>query len=487
MSKYQPPSNIEILWEPQAGPQTFVLQRLEKEILYGGARGGGKTDAGIAWMVEPEYIEHPEYRGLVLRETAEDLADWLDRAERKYAGLGAKKTGKPAMFKFPSGAVIRTGHLRDDDAFNKYKGHEYQKMLIEEVTQIPSEERYMKLLGSCRSTVEGLRAQMFLTTNPDGPGHFWVKKRFIEGKTPNKTYWTKEGTTRIFVPARIEDNPILMKADPDYINYLESIKQSDPDLYKQWREGDWTSFQLKGSIYAQLLDAAQAQGRITKFPIEPQIPVEGLWDLGIDDAMAIWLFQRVGNEVRFVGYYENIDEGFEHYYQELKSMASERGFILGTQYTPHDSSVRELGTGISRLDSLKKLFGQTMVEQVVPPWPRKDWVHEGINGVKRIIATSYFHADYCEAGLDRLRMYRRKWNPQLNKYYDQPLHDEFSHCADALRTGATVIVPGAIHEDKADEMSLQDLATLSNYDYYKNNPKAKQQLRRMALAKLKNI
>lgn len=472
----------QIAWEPQEGPQTFVLTRQEKEILYGGARGGGKTDAGIIWMVEPEYIANPEYRGLVLRETAEDLTDWLDRADRLYRTLGAKKTGKPAVFEFPSGAKIRTGHLGDEEAFNKYKGHEYQKILVEELTQIPSETRYMKLLGSCRSTVEGLKPQIFCTTNPDGPGHLWVKKRFIEGKTPNKTYWAKDGTTRIFVPASIEDNKILLQADPEYVKYLESIKETDPDLYEQWRHGDWTSFQLKGSIYGSIIDNMYQQGRVKNFPIEPSIPVNGLWDLGMDDAMAIWLYQQVGRETRFVGYYENMDEGFDHYYHVLNDLARERSFILGVQYIPHDGRVRELSTGVSRLQTLKNMFGQDKVRLNMSEGSKAPPVQDGIEGVKRILATAYFHADYCGNGLDMLKMYRRKWNEQLNTYYKDPMHDEFSHCADALRTGATVIVPGSLGENPEERMSMQELANLEQFDYYRQNPR---ELRRMALKKLK--
>lgn len=473
---------LDVIWEPQEGPQTFVLTRQEKEILYGGARGGGKTDAGIVWMIEPEYINHPKYRGLVLRETADDLTDWIDRAERIYSTLGGKKIGKPAVFEFPSGAKIRTGHLGDEEAFNKYKGHEYQKILIEELTQIPSESRYIKLLGSCRSTIAELNAQIFCTTNPDGPGHLWVKKRFVENKTPNKTYWAKDGTTRIFVPASIDDNKILLQSDPDYVKYLDSIKETDPELYEQWRNGDWTSFQLKGSIYGALIDNMYSQGRVLNFEIEPSIPVNGLWDLGMDDAMAIWLYQIVGREVRFVNYYENVDEGFEHYYDVLTEMAHKMNFILGVQYIPHDGRVRELSTGVSRLQTLRNMFGQEKVKLNMSEGSPIPAVQDGIEGVKRIIKTAYFHQDNCERGLELLKMYRRKWNEKLNTYYKDPLHDEFSHCADALRTGATVIIPGTLGNMADKRISISEIATLEQYDYYRQNPR---ELKKLVFQKLK--
>ena len=105
-----------ILWKPHKGAQTLALQQTAKEILFGGSRGGGKTSAGIAWMIEPTYLNHPNYRGLVIRRNYDDLRDWIDRAKLFYRSLGVKVAGNPAEFTFPSGAKIRTGHLADSDA-----------------------------------------------------------------------------------------------------------------------------------------------------------------------------------------------------------------------------------------------------------------------------------------------------------------------------------------------------------------------------------
>ena len=157
--------------------------------------------------------------------------------------MGAEITGKPATIKFPSGAVIKCGHLKDDQAYTKYQGHEYQRMLIEELTQIPDEKRYLQLISSCRSTVEGLKARIFATTNPGGAGHFWVKSRFVDPSQPGEYFEDKSsGRLRLFIPATVDDNPALMKNDPDYVKFLDSLKQTDEQLWKAWRLGDWESF-----------------------------------------------------------------------------------------------------------------------------------------------------------------------------------------------------------------------------------------------------
>ena len=118
----------------------------------------------MAWLLRA--TQFPDARMLVIRRNADDLADWIDRAHKMYPY--AKITGKPATIRFPSGAIIRTGHLKDDQAYTKYQGHEYQRVLIEELTQIPSEESYLKLISSCRSTIEGIEAKIFFTSNQAG-------------------------------------------------------------------------------------------------------------------------------------------------------------------------------------------------------------------------------------------------------------------------------------------------------------------------------
>lgn len=236
-----------ISWKPHPGAQTYILQRQERELLYGGSRGGGKTAAGLAWLVMPPYIFNPEYRALVIRKNSDNLSDWESRARIFYRPLGAKITGKPPHIRFPSGAEINTGHLKDENAYTKYQGHEYHKILIEELTQIARESDFERLISSCRSTVPGLRPQVMSNANPGGAGHVWVKNRYVD-VARNKTYYVPgtedpisgQSLTRIFIPARIYDNPSLMQNDPMYLQQLRSIK--DVKLRAAWLDGDWSTF-----------------------------------------------------------------------------------------------------------------------------------------------------------------------------------------------------------------------------------------------------
>jgi hypothetical protein len=228
--------------KPNPGKQEFALQQPYsiKEILYGGARGGGKTFAGLVWLTE--YVEHPRFQGLVIRRNSDDLSDWIERARWMYIGLGGQVTGNPSVIRFPSGAIIRTGHLKDEGTYTKYVGHEYQKILIEELTLISSLDRYLKLISSCRTTIPELKPQVFSTSNPGQIGHLWVKERFIEPAPANIPFIGEDGIKRIYIPATIDDNPKLTNADPDYVQKLEALRFTDEALYRAWRFGDWDIF-----------------------------------------------------------------------------------------------------------------------------------------------------------------------------------------------------------------------------------------------------
>lgn len=236
------------LWEAWPKQEEW-LARTEFEILAGGARGPGKTAAGIAWLVsgnptghttgtpcDQSYILHPYYRALVLRRNAVDMGDWIAKAKRIFIPLGADWRAREGEFQFPSGAVIVVGHLDSEDAYEKYQGHEYVRILLEEATQIPSVVLYLRLQASCRTPYKEMRRQIFLTANPGGRGHHWVRERFVS-VGPAETPYTDpiSGLPRIFMPGRVSDNPIYAN-DRAYIGTLMALP---PMIRRAWLDGDW--------------------------------------------------------------------------------------------------------------------------------------------------------------------------------------------------------------------------------------------------------
>lgn len=235
-------------WIPQPKQAEF-LSSPARELLFGGARGGGKSEAGFIWLARPAIgPKLGRFRGLVLRETAQSLADWVDRADEIYSKTGATLRRSPTPhFIWPWGAKIYTGHLKDQQSIKKYVGREFQRILIEELTQLQDYDLYVKLLGSCRSTIKNLEARIAGTTNPGGPGHYWVKKRFVDPAPPGVIF-REEGSslTRQFIPSLVDDNQILCKNDPAYVEYLDSLPEK---LKRAWRYGDWSI--LEGSFYPE--------------------------------------------------------------------------------------------------------------------------------------------------------------------------------------------------------------------------------------------
>lgn len=277
-------------WSPMPGPQTLAAclanDRRYREILYGGARGGGKTDLSIAIL--GKRFNNPRARQLVIRRNAEDLSDFEDRAIQAYKFMGAKLRRHPMVISGRNRGRILGGHLNDDESYTKYQGHEYCRINIEELTQIPREDMYLRLISSARSKYKDLYPQIFSTTNPGGIGMAWVKKRFITPDrnlcdvVPNtykwidydgnehETHWQtiidkETGLWRAYVPATIDSNPILLKNDPDYVKQLESLKTSNPELYEAWRHGSW-DIQF-GAVFADFSTRTHVFSRFAEWGI----------------------------------------------------------------------------------------------------------------------------------------------------------------------------------------------------------------------------
>jgi phage terminase large subunit len=185
---------------------------------------------------------------------------------------------------------------------------------------------------------------------------------------------------------------------------------------------------IQGAWYAKEMQAVKAQGRITRVPIDPALPVDTDWDLGVDDDMSIWFSQslRTG-EVRLVDYYANSGEGFQHYINVLAEKRQARNFVYGKHYPPHDIAVRELGTGKSRKETAKAL-GLTFEE----PMPALDVV-DGINAVRLLLAKCWFDETHTAKGIEALRNYRKTFNTKMGHFTGTPVHNWASHGADAFR------------------------------------------------------
>ena len=179
-----------------------------------------------------------------------------------------------------------------------------------------------------------------------------------------------------------------------------------------------------GSYYGKLLDEADRDGRITSVPYDPSLRVWTAFDLGIDDSTAIWCCQvSRGGEWRLVDYIEDSGAGLDHYVRLLQ----QRPYVYERHLLPHDASVRELGSGKSRIETLHSLGVRPT--RVV----RQHSVADGINAVRLVLPRAWFDAERCARGIHALRHYRREWNESAQTWRSSPVHDHASHGADSFR------------------------------------------------------
>ena len=250
-------SEPEILWAPQP-KQALFMSRFEDEALYGGAAGGGKSDALIAEALRQ--VDNPNYRGLILRRTFPQLEDLIAKSKRLYPAAfpGAKFNDTKHIWKFPSGAVIVFGSIpHEADKYN-YQGKPYDFIGFDELTQFTYGMYDYLAHSRNRPNGPGTRVYVRATANPGGIGHSWVKERFVTAGKPYETVWRDvpvlkpNGETEIFrrssvfIPASVFDNKALLENDPGYLANLASMPEAEKNalLY-----GDWDSF--SGQVFSE--------------------------------------------------------------------------------------------------------------------------------------------------------------------------------------------------------------------------------------------
>lgn len=220
--------------------------------------------------------------------------------------------------------------------------------------------------------------------------------------------------------------------------YAAQEAQQGTDMWSEYPSHVDEAFRTanQGAYYAPQFARMIQQERITTVPYEEALPVYTSWDLGMSDDTSIWFFQITGREVRVIDYYANNGEGLAHYVGVLR----DKGYRYARHFAPHDIAVRELGSGVSRIETAR---GMGLNFDCMPT--NRD-VPGGIEAVRRMLDFCWFDASKTEAGLKALQGYRREWNDKVGAFSDRPLHDWCSHAADAFRTGAVAWAEGRMGE-----------------------------------------
>lgn len=227
--------NKKVIFQPNEGPQTEFLAASETDVLYGGAAGGGKS---YAMIVDPlRYCNNKNHRALVLRRSMPELRELIDKSRELYpqAFRGAKFKEVEKTWYFPSGAQVMFGYCEKDSDVYQYQGRAFSWIGYDEITHLATEFPWNYLASRLRTTDPNLPTFLRCTANPGGPGHQWVKKRYIDPSPANEAFNGEDGIRRKFIAATLHDNPHL-SSDGRYEQMLKSL----PEVHrKRLLSGDW--------------------------------------------------------------------------------------------------------------------------------------------------------------------------------------------------------------------------------------------------------
>jgi len=267
------------IWKPNPGRQElfFSLPDSIFERFYGGAAGGGKSEAILNFPIIKGFYKHPKFKGIIFRRTypqlEESLIARIKEPDSLYSLVGGKYNAQDHVCTFPSGATIRFSYLERDEDARDHDTAEYHYAGFDELTHF-TRWQYTYITSRVRSTIPSLPAIVCSASNPGNIGHAWVRERFVEPHRDGMVLLHDAVTRqyRIFIPAKLQDNPRLLENDPTYLNRLSLLPEAER---RAKAEGDWWVF--AGQVFVEF--------RAQKFSDEPEnalhvvdpFPIPGYW------------------------------------------------------------------------------------------------------------------------------------------------------------------------------------------------------------------
>lgn len=299
------------IWRPNPGQQEKFLSLPDsiQEGFYGGALGGGKTEILLMLPIARGLYKHPRFNAIIFRRTFPEVEKSLVQKSKEYYPLvGGKYNDTYHRWSFPSGAVINFGYLDILDDVRRHDGVEYNYIGFDELEHF-LRDQYILLMARCRSKVKELPKIIRSTGMPGGVGHSWVRERFVEPyKFGGKIILDKVSESkRIFIPAKLTDNPKLTENDPDYINKLKNLSEVEQ---RAKIDGDWWAY--LGQVFNEFRpsgpysdEPSWANHVVSPFPIPSWWDKVAAVDWGFEHSTAIHK-AAISPDNRIFVYYEQI-------------------------------------------------------------------------------------------------------------------------------------------------------------------------------------
>lgn len=324
---------------------------------------------------------------------------------RKYSAVvpGAEFNEAELRADYPNGARIR---LYGADNPDRLRGVYFDGVVLDEYADMRP-----RVWGEVvRPTLSDRKGWAAFIGTPRGKNELWQ----IWEQAQEDTEW-------FYYKLKASESNLL-----DAEELRSARKMMSEDEYEQEYECSFEAA-IRGAVYGRELKQAEADNRITGVPYDPKAAVTTAWDLGIGDATAIWCAQTVGREVRIIDYYEASGAGLDHYVGWLRS----KPYAYATHILPHDVEVRELGTGVSRIEILRSLG---LYNLTVLPLRKPE---EGHQAARAFIPRCWWDKTKCKDGIEALRQYQYEWDDERRTFARKARHDWTSHAADAFRYLAT--------------------------------------------------
>ena len=268
---------LRVIWQPQECSQILFLECPHFECLYHGTRGPGKTDALLM-----DFAQHvgtgfgAAWRGVLFRQTYPQLEEVRAKARRWFSEIfgEARWNASQSKWVFPGGEELLLRHMAGPEDYWDYHGHEYPWIGWEELTNWPTPDGYEAMIACCRSSHPGLPRKVRATCNPYGPGHNWVKARFIDAAPQGQTVGPEGALARVHLFGAIAENKVLLEADPQYLERLKA--DSNAHRRKAWLEGSWDI--VAGGLFDDLWDPGVHI--VEPFPVPESWRVDRSFDWG---------------------------------------------------------------------------------------------------------------------------------------------------------------------------------------------------------------
>lgn len=267
-----------VVWEPMPGSQeAFLASTPIFEVLFEGTRGGGKTDCLLmSFCMHVGKNFGSAWQGVLFRQTYKQLGDVIKKT-KKWIPLiwpNAKYNHSEHAWTWPGGETLLLRQFSKPDDYWNYHGHEYPWIGWEELCNWPWEDGYKRMMSCCRSAKQGMPRMIRATTNPYGPGHNWVKRRFLP-HTHNMKVRTGiidengyEELPRLSIHSRLDENKALLEADPNYAQRIAAAARNKAEL-KAWMEGSWDI--VAGGMFDDVWDP--------KYNVIPEFEIPREWKI----------------------------------------------------------------------------------------------------------------------------------------------------------------------------------------------------------------